>query len=64
MRIETDAVTPAVRWLSGKYVATADKYPNLAKFKINRALLTISEYCELWKLKISIHKTLYNLMHA
>lgn len=60
MRIETDAVTPAVRWLSGKYVATTDKYPNLAKFKINRALSqSQNEYCELWKLKISIHKTLY-----
>jgi ribonuclease HI len=40
---------------------TSDKYPVLTKAKLNRALATISTYCELWKLKVNTQKTTYTI---
>ena len=40
---------------------TTDKYPILTKAKLNRALLTIAAYCELWKLKVNTQKSTYTI---
>ena len=40
---------------------TTVKNPILAKTQLNRALLTISTFCNLWKLKANIQKTVYSI---
>ena len=40
---------------------TTDKYPILSRTKLNRALLNISVFCNLWKLKVNIQKTVYTI---
>ena len=38
-----------------------DKYPIIAKRKLNRAMLTITTYCNLWKLRLNTKKTVYSI---
>ena len=40
---------------------TTDKYPILSRTKLNRALLNISVFCKLWKLKVNAQKTVYTI---
>ena len=40
---------------------TSDKYPILTKAKLNRAVRTISVYCQLWKLHLNTQKTVYTI---
>ena len=40
---------------------TTEKYPILAKAKLDRALRTISIFCNLWKLKINQQKSVYTI---
>ena len=43
-----------VIWTSGKYTLEMQR-------KLNKTLATLSSYCELWKLKINIKKTVYSI---
>ena len=43
-----------VLWTSGKYTLGMQR-------KLNKSLATLSSYCELWKLKINIKKTVYSI---
>ena len=38
-----------------------DKYPILSRTKLNRALLNITVFCKLWKLKVNAQKTVYTI---
>ena len=40
---------------------TTEKYPILAKAKLNRALKLINLYCNIWKLKINEQKTVFTV---
>lgn len=40
---------------------TTDKYPVLAKAKLNRARLAISTYSEMWELKSNTNKKVYTI---
>ena len=40
---------------------TTEKYPILARGKLNRALRLISIYCNFWKLKVNHQKTVYTI---
>lgn len=40
---------------------TTEKYPVLARAKLNKALLTISIYTKLWKMNINKEKTVYTI---
>ncbi|MGY0408633.1 MAG: hypothetical protein ACWIPJ_09835, partial [Polaribacter sp.] len=40
---------------------TTDKKAILSKLKLNRALLTISTYCNLWKLEINPQKSVFTI---
>ena len=40
---------------------TTNKYPVLARAKLNEALRNISFYCNLWKLKLNQQKTVYSI---
>ena len=42
-------------------ISTTDKYPILSRTKLNRALLNISVFCKLWKLKVNAQKTVYTI---
>ena len=43
-----------VMWTSGKHTI-------LMQRKLNKALALLSTYCELWKLRINIRKTVYSI---
>ena len=40
---------------------TTEKYPILARAKLNRALGLVTSFCNLWKLKINQQKTVYTI---
>ena len=40
---------------------TSEKYPILARAKLKKALATITTYCNLWKIKINKHKSVYSI---
>ena len=40
---------------------TTEKYPILARAKLNRALGLVTAFCNLWKLKINQQKTVYTI---
>ena len=52
---------PTALYADDLVIWTSDKHPIVSKRKLNRELLTISTYCNLWKLKLNKTKTVYTI---